>query len=95
MLVGVAMDASDMSTAIWLLMGLAGGTAHFALLRHSTELYVAGNAARALLVQALRIATTTVLLAFAVSHGAAPLLLTTLGLSGVRPFILHRTAGAQ
>jgi F1F0 ATPase subunit 2 len=75
----MAMDASGVSAAIWLLAGLAGGIAHFSLLRWNTALYAEGSVVGALGVQLLRMALTTGLLVFAVSHGASPLLLAALG----------------
>jgi hypothetical protein len=88
------MDAPGMSMVVWLLVGLFAGAAHFGLLRYNTELYVSGCAARAIGVQTLRMATTTALLTFAAWQGTAPLLLTMLGLAGVRPFILRLGASA-
>lgn len=79
--------------AFWLLAGLAGGTAHFALLRWNTRLYLAGGAlGRAVGAQALRLATTTVLLGFAAWHGALPLLLAAIGVALARLLVLRRLA---
>jgi len=79
-----------MSTVFWLLAGLAGGTAHFALLRWNTILYVAGGTmARAIGVQVLRMAATTVLLAFAAWHGAWPLLFCAIGVVLARLLVLR------
>jgi hypothetical protein len=82
-----------MSAAVWLLVGLAGGTAHFALLRWNTRLYLTGGSvARPLGVQALRLAATTVLLAFAAWHGAMPLLLAAIGVLLARLLVLRMLA---
>ena len=76
--------------AFWLLVGLAGGTAHFALLRWNTLLYLTGDRMeRALGLQALRLAATTLLLGFAAWHGAWPLLLAALGVVLARLLVLH------
>ena len=75
---------------LWLLAGIAGGTAHFALLRWNTRLYLAGGSvARALGMQVLRLAATTLLLAFAAWHGAWPLLLSALGVVLARLLVLR------
>ncbi len=82
--------ATPLLAAFWLLAGLAGGTAHFGLLRWNTRLYLAGGSvARALGVQALRLAATTVLLAFAAWHGALPLLLAAIGVVLARLLVLR------
>lgn len=79
-----------MSAAFWLLAGLAGGTAHFVLLRWNTRLYLAGGSvACALGVQAFRMAVTALLLGFAAWHGALPLLLAALGVLVARPLVLR------
>ncbi len=76
--------------AFWLLAGLAGGTAHFALLRWNTRLYLAGGSvARGLGVQLLRLAGTTALLAFAAWHGALALLLAAIGVTLARLLVLR------
>lgn len=80
-----------MSAALWLFAGLAGGSAHFALLRWNTSLYIrAGGVPLALGVQVLRLATVSLLLAFAAWHGALPLLLAALGIMIARPLLLRR-----
>ncbi len=79
-----------MSAVFWLLAGLAGGTAHFVLLRWNTRLYLAGGSvARGLGAQVLRMAATTLLLAFAASHGAWPLLLAATGVVLARLLVLR------
>ncbi|HEY1930533.1 MAG TPA: ATP synthase subunit I [Acetobacteraceae bacterium] len=84
-----------MTEAVWLLAGLAGGAAHFALLRQNMRLYLAGeNLAHALSLQALRFAVTAALLVFAALHGAMPLLLAALGIALARPLVLYATAPA-
>lgn len=83
-----------MSAAFWLLIGLAGGAAHFALLRYNAELYVSGSAVRAFGVQVMRMVMTTALLALAAWHGTMPLLFATLGFAGIRPCVLRRLASA-
>jgi hypothetical protein len=84
-----------MTEALWLLAGLAGGAAHFALLRQNMRLYLAGgNLAHALILQALRFAVTAALLGFAALHGAMSLLLAALGVALARLLVLHATAPA-
>jgi len=74
------MDAAAMTDMLWLIVGLAAGTAHFGLLRWNTALYLTGaGLARPLGIQAVRLAATTLLLAFAASHGVLPLLTATAG----------------
>ncbi|HVC60706.1 MAG TPA: ATP synthase subunit I [Acetobacteraceae bacterium] len=85
--------AASLPGAFWLLAGAAGGTAHFALLRWNTRLYLAGGGvARALGVQALRMAATGALLGFAAWHGGVPLLLATIGVSLARLLVLRVVA---
>lgn len=87
--------ALAMTAALWLVIGLIGGSAHFALLRWNTALYLAGSSvARGLIVQALRMAATTALLAFAAWHGALPLLVSSIGLLFARPLVLRVLAVA-
>jgi hypothetical protein len=86
--------APNLLDAFWLLGGLAGGTAHFALLRWNTRLYLGGGLGRALGVQALRMLVTAVLLAFAAWHGAMPLLLAAIGVLLARPLVLRLLASA-
>jgi hypothetical protein len=82
--------AAPLLAAFWLLAGLAGGGAHFALLRWNTRLYLGGGSvARALGVQALRLAATALLLAFAAWHGAWPLLLAAIGVALARLLVLR------
>jgi hypothetical protein len=84
------MGAPPMIAAIWLLAGLAGGIAHFVLLRWNTQLYLGGGSvACALGVQALRMVATTLLLAFAAWHGALPLLLAAIGVFLARLLVLR------
>jgi F1F0 ATPase subunit 2 len=85
----MAMDARAMTFALWLLAGLAGGTAHFVLLRWNTRLYVSGELAPAIGAQALRLAAIVSLLVFAALHGALPLLLAALGVILARPVVLQ------
>lgn len=88
------MDAPAMIATLWLLAGLAVGAAHFALLRRNAALFLTGSIAHALGMQALRMVLTTALLAFAVWHGALPLLLAALGVLLARALVLRVTAGA-
>jgi hypothetical protein len=79
-----------MSALLWLLIGLAGGTVHFLLLRWNTSLYVgAGGLGRAVGAQALRMASVAVLLGIAARHGVLPLLLAALGIMIARPLVLR------
>jgi N-ATPase, AtpR subunit len=86
------MDASAMSITLWLLAGLAGGMAHFALLRWNTALYLTGSVAAALGLRGVRMALTTALLVVAVRHGALPLLLAALGVLLARPMVMRAIA---
>jgi dolichyl-phosphate-mannose--protein O-mannosyl transferase len=80
-----------MSAALWLLAGLAGGTAHFALLRWNTQLYLGGGAlVHAVGVQLLRLVAIGLLLGFAAWHGAWPLLLAALGVMVARLLVVRR-----
>jgi hypothetical protein len=83
--------ATPLLGAFWLLAGVAGGTAHFVLLRWNTRLYLGGGSVgRALGVQALRMVVTALLLAFAAWHGGAlPLLLATIGVLLARLLVLR------
>ena len=93
------MDARTMIAALWLLVGLAGGTAHFALLRRNTMLFLSSRQASCLLstsslahaigLQALRLAAIAVLLGFAARQGALPLLLAALGVMLARLLVLR------
>lgn len=77
-------------SALWLVAGLAGGTAHFMLLRWNTRLYLTGGSlAHALGAQVLRLATVTALLAFAAWHGAWPLMLAAVGVVLARLLVLR------
>jgi hypothetical protein len=79
-----------LAAVLWLLAGVAGGTAHFALLRWNTRLYLAGGSMmRGLGAQMLRLAGTTLLLAFAAWHGALPLLLAAIGVVLARLLVLR------
>ena len=81
-----------LNLALWLLFGLAAGIAHFALLRWNAALYVsAAGVPRALAVQALRMAATTALLAFAAWHGAAALLPAAAGVVAARSLVVRMT----
>jgi hypothetical protein len=84
------MDAPAMSMALWMLIGLTAGAAHFALLRWNATLYAAaGGIARGLTAQALRMAVMTALLALAAWHGALPLLSATIGVLFARLLVLR------
>jgi F1-F0 ATPase (N-ATPase) AtpR subunit len=91
----MAMDAWTMSGAMWIVPGLLGGAAYFALLRWNTLLYVgAQDHARFAFVQALglqllRLGGIGVLLGFAARDGALPLLFAALGVMVCRPLVLH------
>ena len=97
---GMAMDARTMIAALWLLVGLAGGVAHFALLRRNTMLFLsscqasclssASSLAHAIALQVLRLAAVVALLGFAAWHGALPLLLAALGVMLARHLVLRR-----
>ncbi len=79
--------------ALWPAFGLVTGTAHFALLRWNTGLYLAG--ARVLLaatVQLLRVTATAAALAFAVWHGTDALLATAACVVLGRIFVLRLMA---
>jgi hypothetical protein len=79
-----------MSEALWLFAGLAGGVAHFALLRWNTLFYVkAGALGYAIGLQLLRLVATASLLGLAAWHGALPLLLAALGIVSARPLVLR------
>ncbi len=83
--------ATSLLDTIWLLAGLAGGTAHFAMLRWNTRLYLDGSSlVRALGVQMLRLVAITALLAFAAWHGALPLLIAALGVVLARLLVVPR-----
>jgi hypothetical protein len=96
----MAMDARTMIAALWLLAGLAGGVAHFALLRRNTTLFLsscqasclssASSLAHAIALQVLRLAAVVALLGFAAWHGALPLLLAALGIMLARHLVLRR-----
>ena len=76
--------------AFWLAAGIAGGSVHFALLRWNTRLYLAGaNVARALGVQAARLAAVAALLVVAALHGAMPLLAAAIGVVLARLLVLR------
>lgn len=96
-----------MIAALWLSVGLAGGVAHFVLLRWNTLLYLGartnGSSAchprhslmHAVGQQVLRLAATASLLGLAAWHGALPLLLAALGIMLARPLVLHALQAAQ
>jgi hypothetical protein len=79
--------------ALWLAFGLAAGTAHFALLRWNTGLYLAGSRIwRAAAVQLLRVTATAAALAYAVWHGTEALLATAVCVMPVRILALRLMA---
>ncbi len=99
MLGSVALDAQAMNPALavtlalWSAFGLVAGTAHFALLRWNTGLYLTGtHILRAAAVQLLRVTATAAALAFAVWHGAAALLATAVCVMLARILVLRLTA---
>jgi hypothetical protein len=99
MLGSVALDAQAMNPALavklaqWSAFGLAAGTAHFALLRWNTGLYLAGTRIlRAAAVQLLRVTATAAALVFAVWHGAAALLAAAACVMLARPLVLRLLA---
>lgn len=80
------------SGAIFLSLGFMAGALFFALLRWNAMLYVRGGSlARALGLQAIRLAAMGGLLIVVALHGALPLLLTALGLLIARPVVLRFT----
>ena len=84
-----------MNAALWLLLGLACGIAHFALLQRNVHLYLnAGGMMHAIAVQLLRLAVTAAVLVFAAWHGALPLLLAAFGVMLSRPLVLRMTRAA-
>jgi N-ATPase, AtpR subunit len=95
----MAMDARTMIAALWLLVGLAGGVAYFALLRRNTMLFLSSWQASCLLstsslghaiaLQVLRLAAIAILLGFAARQGALPLLLAALGIMLARTLVLR------
>jgi hypothetical protein len=92
----LALDASAMTVVLWMLVGLAGGIAHFVLLRSNARLYLAGGGVPlALGMQVLRLAATALVLGFAAWHGALPLLLTALGFTFARVLVLRATREAR
>jgi len=79
--------------ALWLAFGLAAGTAHFALLRWNTGLYLAGTGIlHAATLQLLRLTATAATLAFAVWHGMEALLATALSIVLARIMVLRLMA---
>jgi len=79
--------------ALWLAFGLAAGTAHFALLRWNTDLYLADtHILHAGALQLLRLTTTAAALAFAVWHGMAALSATALCIMLARTVVLRLMA---
>jgi N-ATPase, AtpR subunit len=99
MLGGVALDAQAMNPplavklAVWSAYGLAAGTAHFALLRWNTALYLSGiRIVRAAAVQLLRVTATGTALAFAAWHGTAALLATAVCVMLARLLVLRLMA---
>ncbi len=89
-----------MIAALWLLVGLAGGVAHFALLHRNTTLLLSSwqasclpstsSLAYAIALQVARLAAIAVLLGFAARQGAVPLLLAALGIMLARALVLRR-----
>jgi cell division protein FtsX len=86
-----------MSGIAWLLPGLLGGGAYFALLRWNTLLYVSAHGharsafAQALSLQLLRLGGIGLLLGFAARGGALPLLFAALGVMLARPLAFRMT----
>ena len=84
-----------MTAALWLLLGLACGIAHFALLQRNVHLYLnAGGMTRAIGLQMLRLVTMAAVLVFAAWHGALPLLAAALGAVLSRSLVLHMMRAA-
>lgn len=84
-----------MISAAFLAFGITAGAFHFALLRWNAALYLGGGGIwRAVAMQAARLGVVAGLLAFAVTHGAMPLLSTTLGVLIARHFVVRRMASA-
>lgn len=77
-----------MIAAFWLLCGFVAGTAHFALLRWNTSLYVDGGLRHAIGLHAMRLGSTASLLVLAAWFGALPLLLIAAGIMLARPFAM-------
>ena len=84
-----------LADAAGLIAGLAGGTAHFALLRWNTALYLRPSGlSRAIVLQALRLALLAGVLVLLARQGALPLLLGALGVLAGRWIVLRRVRGA-
>lgn len=95
----VALDAPAVNSALavmlalWLAFGLAAGTAHFALLRWNTILYLAGaGILRAMALQALRMVAIVAALIFAAWHGTEALLAAAIGVVLARALVLRLMA---
>ena len=93
-----------MIAALWLIaVGLAGGVAHFALLRWNTCSFLSScrrrachsrrRLAHAIALQVLRLALLAALLRLRRLDGALPLLLAALGILMARPLVLRAMAG--
>src|SRR5579859_4326514 len=82
-----------LATAPWLLLGSAIGAAHLASLRWNIALFLSGGSmARALLLQAARLALLAGPLAFAALNGATALLATAGAILLVRAILLRQAA---
>lgn len=83
------------AAAAFLLAGLLAGVAFFALLRWNAALYLRhGGVARAVALQAARLAAIAAVLTLAARHGALPLLLGAAGLLVARALVMRWTAPA-
>jgi len=88
------LEATGFEVTAFVVLGFIAGALFFALLRWNTSLYVrGGSVALALAVQAVRIAGISGLLVLTASHGALPLLLTTLGVLLARPVVVRCMVG--
>lgn len=79
-----------LETAAALALGLLLGFVHFRTLASVSEDYLAGNAARAVLMQALRMVVMVAVLFGLVRLGALPLLAGALGIVISRSIVLRR-----
>ena len=86
---------NGLTDAAGLIAGLAGGVAHFALLRWNTALYLRPRGlGRAIALQALRLVLLAGVLVALARQGALPLLLGALGVLAARWIVLRRVRGA-
>ena len=86
---------NGVADAAGLIAGLAGGTAHFALLRWNTDLYLRPRGlGRAIALQGTRLALLAFVLVALARQGALPLLLGALGVLAARWIVLRRVRGA-